>query len=174
MRDRASRESFSTCGRRRRRSQSGLTLIELIVAFSILLILTTMAVPLARYQVRRQREKDLLYDLREMRESINRYKDLCDQGKIQAGDPDTFCYPPTLELLVDGVKMNNTLSGNGQSNKVKFLRRIPKDPMTGDTDWGKRSMQDEPTSNSWGGQNVFNVYSKTMDRASDGTAYSEW
>jgi len=75
---------------------------------------------------------------------------------------------------VDGVKMNNTLSGNGQSNKVKFLRKIPKDPFTGDTDWGIRSMQDEPTSNSWGGQNVFNVYTKTMDRASDGKPYSEW
>jgi general secretion pathway protein G len=175
MRHSVGEERFSkTCGVRRRESQSGLTLVELIVAFSILLILTTMAVPLARYQVRRQREKDLLYDLREMREALNKYKDLCDQGKIQAGDPDTFCYPPTLELLVDGVKMTSTLSGNGQSNKVKFLRRIPKDPMTGDTDWGKRSMQDEPTSNSWGGQNVFNVYSKTMDRASDGTAYSEW
>jgi general secretion pathway protein G len=158
----------------RRRSQAGLTLVELIVAFSILLILTTMAVPLARYQVRRQREKDLLYDLREMREAINKYKDLCDQGKIQAGDPDAFCYPPKLELLVEGVKMTSTLSGNGQTNKVKFLRRVPKDPMTGDTDWGKRSMQDDPTSNSWGGQNVFNVYTKTMDRASDGTAYSEW
>jgi general secretion pathway protein G len=159
---------------RRRRSQSGFSLVELIVAFSILLILTTMAVPLARYQVRRQRERDLLANLREMRRAIDKYKDLCDQGKIQAGDPDAFCYPTKLEILVDGVKMNSTLAGNGQTNKVKFLRRIPKDPMTGDSDWGKRSMQDEPTSNSWGGQNVFSVYSKTMDKASDGTAYSEW
>jgi general secretion pathway protein G len=159
---------------RRRAKQSGLTLVELIVAFSILLILTSMAVPLARYQVRRQRERDLLADLREMRRAIDKYKDLCDQGKIQAGDPDTFCYPPKLDILVEGVKMSNTLAGNGQTNKVKFLRRIPKDPMTGDTDWGKRSMQDEPTSNSWGGQNVFNVFTKASDRASDGTPYSEW
>lgn len=166
--------SKAAYGTARRQTQSGFSLVELIVAFSILLILTTMAVPLARYQVRRQREKDLLYDLREMREAINKYKDLCDQGKIQAGDPDTFCYPPKLELLVEGVKMSSTLSGNGQTNKVKMLRRIPKDPMTGDTDWGKRSMQDDPTSNSWGGQNVFNVYTKTMDSASDGTPYSEW
>jgi general secretion pathway protein G len=109
-----------------------------------------------------------------MKHAIDKYKDLCDQGKIQAGDPDTFCYPPTLEILVEGVKMSNTLSGNGQTNKVKLLRKIPKDPFTGDTDWGKRSMQDEPTSNSWGGQNVFTVYTKTMDKTSDGTSYSEW
>jgi general secretion pathway protein G len=159
---------------RRRRTQSGFSLVELIVAFSILFILTTMAVPLARYQIRRQRETDLLADLREMRHAIDKYKDLCDQGKIQAGDPDTFCYPPKLEVLVEGVKMSNTLSGNGQSSKVKLLRKIPKDPMTGTIDWGERSMQDEPTSNSWGGQNVFNVYTKTMDKASDGTPYSEW
>jgi general secretion pathway protein G len=159
---------------RRRQNQAGFSLVELIVAFSILLILTTMAVPLARYQIRRQREKDLLVDLREMRRAIDKYKDLCDLGKIQPGDPDTFCYPTKLEILVEGVKMTNTLSGNGQTNKVKLLRRIPVDPMTGDTDWGKRSMQDDPDSNSWGGQNVFNVYTKTMDRASDGKPYSEW
>jgi general secretion pathway protein G len=159
---------------RRRRMQSGFSLVELIVAFSILLILSTLAVPLARYQVRRQREKDLLSDLREMRRAIDKYKDLCDQGKIPAGDPDTFCYPTKLEILVEGVKMTSTLSGNGQSNKVKLLRKIPKDPFTGDTDWGKRSMQDDPTSNSWGGQNVFNVFTKTMDKASDGTSYSDW
>ncbi len=159
---------------RRRRTQSGFSLVELIVAFSILLVLSTLAVPLARYQVRRQREKDLLADLHDMRRAIDKYKDLCDQGKIPAGDPDTFCYPPKLELLVEGVKMNNTLAGNGQSNKVKFLRKIPKDPFTGETDWGKRSMQDDPTSNSWGGQNVFNVFTKAMDKAADGTAYSEW
>jgi general secretion pathway protein G len=159
---------------RRRRTQAGFSLVELIVAFSILLILSTLAVPLARYQVRRQRERDLLADLREMRRAIDKYKDLCDQGKIPAGDPDTYCYPPKLEILVEGVKMSNTLSGNGQSNKVKLLRKIPKDPFTGDTDWGKRSMQDEPTSNSWGGQNVFNVFTKAMDKAGDGTAYSDW
>lgn len=159
---------------RRRRTQSGFSLVELIVAFSIMLVLSTLAVPLARYQVRRQREHYLIRDLEEMKRAIDKYKDLCDQGKIPAGDPDTFCYPPKLEVLVDGVKMNNTLSGNSQTNKVKFLRGIPKDPFTGDTDWGLRSMQDEPTSTSWGGQNVFSVYTKTMDRASDGKPYSEW
>ncbi|HMF79364.1 MAG TPA: type II secretion system protein [Bryobacteraceae bacterium] len=164
---------YKVSGKRRKR-QSGLTLVELIVAFSILLILTTMAVPMARYQIRRTREKDLRYDLRDMRSAIDRYKDMCDQQKVEAGSPDAFCYPPTLEILVDGVKQTNTISGNGQTGKIKFLRRIPKDPMTGDTDWGKRSMQDEPTSTSWGGQNLFDVYSKTMDNASDGKPYSEW
>ena len=160
--------------RRRRRSQRGFTLVELIVAFTILLILTTMAVPMARYQVRRQRETALRRDLEEMRSAIDKYKDYCDQGKVQSGNPDAYCYPLTLEALVNGVQLANTLSGNGQSGKIRFLRRIPTDPLTGDTDWGKRSMQDEPDSTSWGGQNVFDIYSKSMDKASDGTAYSEW
>jgi general secretion pathway protein G len=159
---------------RRRRSQAGLTLVELIVAFSILLILSTMALPAARHQVTRQRENDLRADLREMRAAIDKYKDYCDQGKVQAGNPDAYCYPKSLESLVEGVQLANTISGNGQTGKIRFLRRIPKDPMTRDTDWGKRSMQDEPDSNSWGGQNVFDVYSKSMDKASDGTPYSEW
>jgi general secretion pathway protein G len=159
---------------RRRRTQSGLTLIELIVAFSILLILTTMAVPMARYRVRREREKELRRDLVEMRAAIDKYKDLCDNGKIQAGSPEAYCYPTTLEALVNGVPLMNNVAGLNQTGKMRFLRRIPKDPMTGDTDWGKRSMQDEPTSNSWGGQNVFDVYSKTMDKTSDGTPYSDW
>lgn len=161
--------------RRRRTKQAGLTLIELIVAFSILLILSTMAVPLARYQVRHQREKELLADLEDMRHGIDKYKDMCDQGKIQSASPEAYCYPPTLEVLVEGVKMANTITGAGQgSGKIRFLRRIPKDPMTGSTDWGKRSMQDEPDSSSWGGQNVFDVFSTTVDNASDGTPYSQW
>jgi general secretion pathway protein G len=160
--------------RRGTQNQAGFSLVELIVAFTILLILTTMAVPLARFQVRREREKELRADLREMRDAINKYKDVCDQGKIQAGDPENFCYPPTLEILVEGVKLTNTISGSGQTGKLKFLRRIPKDPMTGDTEWGKRSMQDEPTSDSWGGQNVFDVFSKTMDKDGNGKSYSEW
>ncbi len=159
---------------RRRRSQAGFSLVELVVAFSILLILSGMAVPLARYQVRRQREKDLREDLVEMRRAIDKYKDLCDAGKIQASSPDSYCYPPTLDVLVDGVKLSNTLAGNGQSGKIRLLRRVPIDPFTRDKDWGKRSMQDEPTSDSWGGQNIFDVYTKTMDKTADGTAYSEW
>jgi len=159
---------------RRRRFQSGFSLVELIVAFTILMVLSTMAVPLARYQVRRQRERDLISDLADMRHAIDKYKDLCDAGKIQAGDQDSYCYPKSLKIMVEGVPLQNTLSGNGQTGKMKFLRRIPKDPFTGDTDWGIRSMQDDPTSNSWGGQSVFDVYSKTNDRASDGKPYSEW
>ena len=133
-----------------------------------------MALPLARYQVRRQRERDLLADLDAMRGAIDRYKDMCDQGKVQAGDSDSYCYPKTLKVMVEGVPLQNTLSGNGQTGKIKFLRRIPKDPFGGDADWGIRSMQDDPTSSSWGGQNVFDVYSKTSDKASDGKPYSEW
>jgi general secretion pathway protein G len=157
-----------------RSGQAGLTLVELIVAFTILLVLSTMAVPLARYQVRRQKERELSADLHEMRNAIDRYKDYCDQGKIQSTGVDAYCYPATLESLVDGVKLQNTLSSGSQTGKMRFLRRVPKDPMTGDTDWGKRAMQDEPDSTAWGGQNVFDVYSKTVDKASDGTAYSEW
>lgn len=168
------RRSDSAAVRRRRKTQSGLTLVELIVAFSILLILTSMAVPTARHQVQRQREKALTRDLEEMRGAIDRYKDMCDAGKIQSASADAYCYPATLESLVEGVKLSNTISGNGQTGKIRFLRRIPKDPMTGDADWGKRAMQDDPTSDSWGGQNVFDIYSKTTDKASDGTAYSEW
>ena len=158
----------------RRRRQAGFSLVELVVAFSILLILSTMAVPLARYQVRRQREKDLREDLTEMRRAIDKYKDLCDAGKIQSSNIDSFCYPPTLEVLVDGVKLSNTIAGNGNTGKMRFLRHVPKDPFTRDKDWGKRSMQDEPTADSWGGQNVFDVYTKAMDKATDGTPYSEW
>ena len=163
-----------SCLERRRTGEAGFTLVELIVAFSILLILTTMALPMARYQVRRQREKELLIDLHEMRSGIDRYKDYCDAGKIQAGSPEEHCYPPTLDVMVEGVPMTNTISGLNQTGKMRFLRKIPKDPMTGDTDWGKRGMEDDPSSNSWSGKNVFNVYSKTMDKASDGTPYSEW
>jgi general secretion pathway protein G len=157
-----------------RPGQAGLTLVELIVAFTILLILSTMAVPLARYQVRRQKEKELLADLHDMRKAIDRYKDYCDQGKIQSAGVDTYCYPVTLESLVEGVKLQNTLASGSETGKMRFLRKIPKDPMTGETEWGKRAMQDEPDATAWGGQNVFDVYSKTADKASDGTSYSEW
>ncbi len=168
------RKQAVSLGHAKEPATAGFTLIELIVAFTILLILSTMAVPMARYQIRRDREKALRNDLSDMRTAIDRYKDMCDQGKIQAPSMDSYCYPPTLEALVDGVPLANTISGLGQSGKIRFLRRIPKDPFTGDTDWGKRSMQDDPTSTSWGGQNVFDVFSKTTEKASDGTSYSEW
>jgi len=146
----------------------------LIVAFSILLVLSTMAIPMARFQVRRQQERGLRQALAEMRRAIDKYKDMCDAGKIQ-GKQDEYCYPPTLDALVDGVKLNNTITGLGQgSGKVRFLRRVPKDPLTGGTDWGFRAMQDDPDSSTWGGQNVFDVYTKSFEKAADGSAYSEW
>ena len=159
---------------RRRHGQSGFSLVELIVAFSILLVLSSMAVPLARSQVRRERERDLRLDLREMRTAIDKYKDMCDSGKLQTSTPEENCYPKSLQILVDGVSQSNKVAGLNQSTKIRFLRRISKDPFTGDTDWGQRSMQDDPTSTSWGGQNVFDVYTKSMDKASDGTGYSDW
>jgi len=152
-----------------RRNQRGLTLIELIVAFTILLILTSMAVPLARTKVRAQRERDLRRALIEMRAAIDKYKDYADQGLLGTQKIDGYGYPETLDILVEGVKITGQVD-----KKLRFLRRIPKDPMTNSTDWGKRSMQDDPDSSSWGGQNVFDVYSKSTDKAADGKAYSEW
>jgi general secretion pathway protein G len=153
----------------RSRREFGLTLIELIVAFTILSLLTAMAVPLARYKVRRDRERELHLALREIRKAIDDYKDAANAGKFQI-KLGTEGYPESLEQLVEGV----TLSGSADGKKVKFLRRIPLDPMTGNRDWGKRSMQDDPKSQSWGGQNVFDVYSKSLGRAADGTPYSEF
>jgi general secretion pathway protein G len=153
----------------RRKNQRGLTLVELIVAFTIMLLLTSMAVPLARSKVRRERERELRYALREIHVAIDKYKDYADQNLIPPGKLGSENYPESLEVLVEGVKLN------GQADKkIRFLRRIPKDPFLNSTDWGMRSTQDDPKSNSWGGQNVFSVYTKTMEKAPDGTPYSEW
>jgi len=148
--------------------QKGLTLIELIVAFSILLILSTLALPLARLQLKRGRERDLRRSLREIRTAIDRYKDASDRGMIQV-KVDTEGYPPDLQTLVDGVKLNGSVD-----KKLKLLRRIPKDPMSNSTDWGVRSYQDDPTTNSFGGQDVFDVFTKSQGKALDGTKYSDW
>ena len=155
-----------------RDSRRGMTLVELIVAFTILLILTSMAVPLARNNVRRLKERELRQALDTMRKAIDKYKDYSDQGKLgmQENLQETQGYPKKLEDLVDGVKG----SGQNADTKLKFLRRIPMDPMTHSKDWGIRSMQDDPTSKSWGGQSVFDVYTKSEDKARDGTPYSEW
>jgi general secretion pathway protein G len=158
---------------RQDRREAGLTLVELIVAFTILLVLSTMAVPAARYQIRREREKRLREALHDMRSAIDKYKDMADQGKIKV-DNDTYGYPKTLQALVDGSPLQNTISSAGETGKIRFLRRIPKDPMTAGTEWGMRSMQDDPQSSTWGGQNVFDVYSKSTEKGSDGTPYSEW
>ena len=153
----------------RRRNQRGFTLVELIVSFTILLVLSTMAVPLARYKIRRDREMALREALKEMRTAIDKYKDDSDAGKLGPTKLDTYGYPESLDVLVDGVKMSGSVD-----TKKRYLRRIPKDPFTNSREWGKRSMQDDPTSSSWGGQNVFDVYSTTRDKAPDGTPYSEW
>lgn len=155
--------------RRRWGSERGLTLVELIVAFTILSLLTTMSVPLARYKVRLEKEKELRYALREIRKAIDDYKDAALAGKIQV-KIGTEGYPESLEDLVNGVN----LVQSAESKKIKFLRRIPRDPMTNTFEWGKRSMQDDPKSTGWGGQNVFDVYTKSQDRARDGTPYAEW
>jgi general secretion pathway protein G len=144
-------------------------LVELIVAFTILALLTAMSVPLARYKVRLEKERELRYALREIRKAIDDYKDAANAGKFQT-KIGTEGYPETLEQLVQGV----TLAGSADGKKIKFLRRIPLDPMTGMRDWGLRSMQDDPASTSWGRQNVFDVYTKSFERARDGTPYSEW
>src|SRR5216683_5397656 len=143
----------------------GFTLIELIVATAILVVLTGLAVPLARVAIKRERERELRHDLWELRDGIDRYKDAADRGafQIKVGSEG---YPPDLDTLVNGVDVNG--------KKLKFLRHIPVDPMTGNTEWGLRSMQDDPTSDSWDGNNVFDVYTKSTGTALDGTKYKDW
>ena len=153
----------------RRRNQRGLTLVELIVAFTIMSLLSAMAVPLARYKVRRERERELRYALREIRTAIDKYKDMADAQRFGPIKMGTEGYPEDLNILAEGVKLTGTVD-----KKIRLLRRMPRDPMTGSTEWGKRALQDDPKSTSWGGQNVFDVYTKSMEKAPDGTPYSEW
>ena len=154
--------------KRRQFSDQAFMLIELIAAITILLVLTTLAIPLARNQIIRARETELHEDLRMIREAIDRYKAYSDQGMIPI-KVDSYGYPPDLQTLVDGVPVKGTAKG-----KYKFLRKIPIDPMTGTADWGLRAIQDDPDSKSWGGENVFDVYSKSQGTALDGTQYGEW
>lgn len=147
------------------RHDAGLTLIELIVVVTILAILASAAVPIARFEVKRRKEKELRADLWEMRRAIDAYKDAADMGGIQT-KADSNGYPPDLETLVNGVDI--------QDKHVRFLRAIPEDPMTKSKEWGLRSNQDEPDADSFGGQNVFDVYSKSTDTALDGTKYNTW
>ena len=150
---------------RRRAGEAGVTLIELIVVVTILSILASAAVPVARFEVKRRKEKQLRTDLWEMRRAIDAYKDAADLGGIQV-KADSNGYPLDLQTLVDGVDM--------QDKHVRFLRAIPEDPMTKSKEWGLRSNQDEPDADSFGGQNVFDVYSKSTDSALDGTKYTTW
>jgi general secretion pathway protein G len=143
----------------------GFTLVELIVATAILVILTGLAVPLARVAIKREKERELRTDLWALRDAIDRYKDVADRGafQIKVGSEG---YPPDLETLVKGVDVGG--------KKMRFLRRIPTDPMTNSTEWGLRSMQDDPASDSWGGQNVFDVFTKAQGTGLDGTEYKDW
>lgn len=142
-----------------------MSLVELVVTVAILAILATAAVPITRFQVKREKERILRRELWDMRGAIDRYKDLADGGAIQT-KVDSHGYPPDLKVLVDGIDV--------QGKTVRLLRRIPTDPMTGNSDWGLRSMQDDPSSDSWGGQNVFDVYSKARGLGLDGSKYSDW
>ena len=145
-----------------------MTLLELIIAMSILLILSTAALPLARYDVKRRKETELREKLREIRDAIDRYNDAAAQGKIRT-EVGTENYPPDLDTLAKPIQL-----GAGNDQKIRFLRKVPVDPMTGQADWGLRSVQDDPDSTSWGGQDVFDVYSKSQGTALDGTKYSDW
>ena len=145
--------------------QAGVTLVELIIVVAILSILATAAFPVARFEAKRRKESELRRDLWEMRAAIDAYKDAADKGGIQT-KADSNNYPPDLQTLVDGVDI--------QDHKVRFLRQIPVDPMTNSTEWGLRSNQDEPDSDSFGGQNVFDVYTKSQGTALNGTKYDTW
>jgi general secretion pathway protein G len=145
--------------------EAGLTLVELIIVVAILSILATAAIPIARFQVRREKERELRRDLWEMRAAIDRYKDAADKGAFQI-KADSLGYPPDLETLVNGVDV--------QGKKVRFLRKVPTDPMTGTNEWSLRSNQDDPDSDSFGGQNVFDVHSKSLSTALDGSKYATW
>jgi general secretion pathway protein G len=144
---------------------SGLTLAELIIVIAILSVLSTMALPVAKFAVKRQKERELRADLWEMRSAIDHYKDAADKGGIMT-KADSFNYPPDLQTMVDGVEI--------QTKQVRFLRKIPIDPMTGTAEWNLVAMQDDADSTSWGGQNVFNVHTKSTGTALDGTKYNTW
>jgi len=153
---------------RRKLSEKGMTLLELILACAILMILSSAALPIARFTLVHKKEELLRYNLRQMKDAIDRYKDLADSNKIRV-EVGSEGYPPDLDTLVKGVKL-----GAGDDKKVRFLRRVPIDPMTGQADWGLRCVSDDPDSTSWCGKNVFDVYSKSQATASDGTRYANW
>jgi general secretion pathway protein G len=160
---------FRHSRQRRLSTAAGMTLLELIIACSILLILSSAAIPIARYTIIREKERDLRTDLRDIRNAIDRYKDLADHNLIRV-EVGSEGYPPDLETLVKGIKL-----GAGNDRKMRFLRKIPVDPMTGQAEWRLRAVQDDTDSRSWGGRNVFDVYSKSDAISSDGRSrYSDW
>jgi general secretion pathway protein G len=157
---------------RRLNRRRGFSFIELLVVTTIILVLAGAVMPLARVTMQRQREIELRRALREIRTAIDKYKDAVDQGQIGGTDNQLGSegYPADLDTLVEGV----TAAGDASGRKLKFLRRIPVDPMTQSTDWGKRAYQDAPDARSWGGKNVFDVYSRSEGTALDGTKYRDW
>jgi general secretion pathway protein G len=159
----------------RTNDRPGFTLAEMIITLAIVAVLAVSALPLGKMAVKRQNEIELQRDLRLMREAIDAYKKLADEKKIEV-DEDTEGYPPTLEVLVKGVEVQDkeAKGAGGRRKTVKFLRRIPKDPMTGTTDWGLRSYQDDFDSDVWGEENVYDVYTKSPAVALDGTKYKDW
>lgn len=156
--------------RRRASFQAGMTLLELIISCSILLILSSMALPVARQTIVREKEKRLRQNLWEIRGAIDHYKELSDQRKLRPGIG-KHGYPPDLETLVNGVPLADARSG-GKS--IRFLRRIPEDPMTRRAEWGLRAAEDEKGSLNWSGKDVFDVYSKSTGASMDGSKYSDW
>jgi general secretion pathway protein G len=156
----------------RMKSAHGYTFVEVLVVATILLILASAVMPLAQVTSQRVRESELRRTLREVRTAIDKFKDAADQGIIPATElkPENEGYPTNLETLVNGVNVANDASGR----KLKFLRRVPIDPMTNSTEWGMRSYQDKPDSTSWGGQNVFDIYTRSTATGLDGTKYKDW
>jgi len=156
----------------RRRGSGGYSLVELLAVTVVLLVLASAVMPLAKVTVQRAREAELRRSLREIRTAIDRYKDAADLQQISnlELEPDDMGYPPDLDTLVKGV----TKAGDATQTKLRFLRRIPTDPVTGEAEWGLRSYQDRPDSTSWGGENVFDVYSTAGGTGLDGIPYSEW
>jgi len=155
-----------------KRGENGFTFLELVIVTAILMILASTIMPMAQVTAQRQREVELRRSLREMRTAIDKFKDAVDQGQIPTTElePGNEGYPPDLETLVNGVSAANDATGR----KLKFLRKIPIDPMTNSTDWGKRAYQDRPDSQSWGGKNVFDVYTTYKGTALDGTKFQDW
>lgn len=162
---RASNRQQGLSVRRMGRREAGLTLVELIVTVAIVSILASAALPMMRFQAKREKEAMLRYDLKEMRAAIDAYHNAAMKGAFRT-KVDSMNYPPDLQTLVNGVDI--------EGHTVRFLRKIPVDPMTGQATWGMRSMQDDPDSTSWGGQNVFDVYSLSDGTALNGTKYSTW
>ncbi len=158
--------------RRSRRGAAGYTFVELVVVSAMLIVLASAVLPLAKVTIQRQREVELHRALREMRTAIDKFKDAADAGLIGGADirANSDNYPADLDTLVEGVSVMNDASGK----KLKFLRRVPIDPMTKSTEWGLRSYSDKPDSTTWGGSSVYDVYTKSDATALDGTKYKDW